>query len=157
MYGDSRMQNPCLQGPPGTNSLALPAFAITPPAVLIFGNPALFDVAALAKLGRCSSNPTATSDPIFIEVTNLPLRPMSSSQHVRAAWPSKPTCMAPSIRPTSPVLHPPRCQPCSLERVSCASRSQEGHTAGAAACKIGSPVARQRGSRGAVVSRASSL
>jgi hypothetical protein len=42
--------------------------ALTPPAVLIYNNPSLYDIAALAQLGRCSTNPTSTSDPIFIEV-----------------------------------------------------------------------------------------
>ena len=60
-----------MQGPPGTGATVLPGLSITPPSVLIFGNPQLYDVAALAKLGRCSANPTATSDPIFIEVRPL--------------------------------------------------------------------------------------
>ncbi|KAK9918030.1 hypothetical protein WJX75_000687 [Coccomyxa subellipsoidea] len=59
---------PSLPAPPGSNGPTLPGFSITPPAVLIFGNGQLYDVSALAKLGRCSSNPTATADPIFIEV-----------------------------------------------------------------------------------------
>ncbi|EIE24891.1 hypothetical protein COCSUDRAFT_65584 [Coccomyxa subellipsoidea C-169] len=59
---------PALPAPPGSNGPTLPGFSITPPSVLIFGNSQLSDVSALAKLGRCSSNPTSTSDPIFIEV-----------------------------------------------------------------------------------------
>ena len=60
-----------MQGPPGTGTTVLPGLSITPPSVLIFGNPQLYDVAALAKLGQCSSNPTSTADPIFIEARTL--------------------------------------------------------------------------------------
>ena len=43
-------------------------FTIHPPSVLIFGNPSLYDVAALAKLGQCGSNPSSEAGNIFIEV-----------------------------------------------------------------------------------------
>ncbi|CAL8464142.1 g3677 [Coccomyxa elongata] len=59
---------PSLPAPPGSNGPTLPGLSITPPSVLIFGNKQLSDISAIAKLGRCSSNPTSTSDPIFIEV-----------------------------------------------------------------------------------------
>lgn len=68
LSGTDGLYSCVMQAPPGFNGPTLPGFSITPPAVLIFGNGQLYNVSALAKLGRCSSNPTATADPIFIEV-----------------------------------------------------------------------------------------
>lgn len=57
-----------MQGPPGSSTPAVGGFTIHPPSVLIFGNPSLYDVAALSKLGQCSSNPSGEAGNIFIEV-----------------------------------------------------------------------------------------
>ena len=46
-------------------------FTINPPSVLIFGNPQLYDVAALAKLGQCSTSPSTTMGAVFIEVRDM--------------------------------------------------------------------------------------
>ena len=58
----------CMQGPPGSTQPAVKSFTIRPPSVLIFGNPSLYDVAALSKLGQCGSNPSSEAGDIFIEV-----------------------------------------------------------------------------------------
>ena len=62
-----------VQGPPGSNAKAVGGFTIQPPSVLIFGNPSLYDIAALSKLGQCGANPSTESGSIFIEVRNLTL------------------------------------------------------------------------------------
>lgn len=63
----------CMQGPPGSSAPAFGGFTIHPPSVLIFGNPSLYDVAALSKLGQCGSNPSSEAGNIFIEVRSSDL------------------------------------------------------------------------------------
>ena len=36
--------------------------------MLIFGNPSLYDISALSKLGQCSTTPSTDAGTIFIEV-----------------------------------------------------------------------------------------
>ncbi|CAK0786336.1 hypothetical protein CVIRNUC_009549 [Coccomyxa viridis] len=66
---------PGLLPPPGSGQPSVGGFTINPPSVLIFGNPQLYDIAALAKLGQCSTTPSTTMGAVFIEVypknTNL--------------------------------------------------------------------------------------
>ena len=62
-----------MQGPPGSSAPAVGGFTIHPPSVLIFGNPSLYDVAALARLGQCGSNPSSEAGNIFIEVCSRAL------------------------------------------------------------------------------------
>ena len=72
-----------MQGPPGTKGPAVGGFTIQPPSVLIFGNPSLYDIAALSKLGQCSSNPSSDGGSIFIEVQRtLDLKLMICHAHL---------------------------------------------------------------------------
>ena len=57
-----------MQGPPGSNAKPIGGFTIQPPSVLIFGNPSLYDISALSKLGQCSTTPSTDAGTIFIEV-----------------------------------------------------------------------------------------
>ena len=60
-----------MQPPPGSGQPSVGGFTINPPSVLIFGNPQLYDIAALSKLGQCSTNPSTTMGAVFIEVRDV--------------------------------------------------------------------------------------
>ena len=63
-----------MQPPPGSGQPSVGGFTINPPSVLIFGNPQLYDIAALAKLGQCSTTPSTTMGAVFIEVRDAHIR-----------------------------------------------------------------------------------
>lgn len=63
-----------MQPPPNSGAPSVGGFTINPPSVLIFGNPQLYDVAALAKLGQCSTNPSTSMGAVFIEVRDAHIR-----------------------------------------------------------------------------------